>query len=409
MNVPQLRFSGFEGEWETKNLNEFLEFKNGINADKDSYGYGTKFINVLDILNNDFIDSNKIIGSVNASEQQLKTYSVTYGDILFLRSSETREDVGKCNVYLDQEKPAVFGGFVIRGKKIAEYEPFFLKTLLNSSSARNQISSKSGGSTRYNVSQNILSDVAIKIPNISEQERIASFVILLDRKIQKQQEKIERLEQFKKGMMQKVFSQELRFKDEDGGEFPEWEEILLKNIFNKYRETVFVKDDNYYEQITISKSGNISYRDTKVGSEIGRKRQFRVNLKKYPNTLTFIRQGVFDGAIGFIPSKLDGSIVTENMPLLELNDLCNKEFFEQYLKTSLYYEQVIFPIKPTGSAQIALHEKDWLEQIVTLPHINEQKRIADFLLNIDRKVDREKEKLVFLEEQKRGFTQRMFV
>ena len=84
--VPSLRFAGFEGEWEEKRLGELLEFKNGINASKEQYGKGVKFINVLDILNNDFISHEKIIGSVDVDAQTVSKYPVNYGDILFQRS-----------------------------------------------------------------------------------------------------------------------------------------------------------------------------------------------------------------------------------------------------------------------------------------------------------------------------------
>ena len=110
--IPQVRFPEFSGEWEEKKLGEILEFKNGVNASKEQYGKGIKFINVLDILNNDFITYNNIIGKVDIDKNMLEKYAVTYGDILFQRSSETREEVGIANVYLDKENRATFGGFV---------------------------------------------------------------------------------------------------------------------------------------------------------------------------------------------------------------------------------------------------------------------------------------------------------
>jgi type I restriction enzyme S subunit len=129
-NIPQLRFPEFRGEWGKKKLGDLLEFKNGINASKEQYGSGYKFINVLDILNNDFITHDKIIGSVNVDEETVNKYPVNFGDILFQRSSETQEEVGTANVYIDKDNTATFGGFVIRGKKIGNYEPLFLNSLL---------------------------------------------------------------------------------------------------------------------------------------------------------------------------------------------------------------------------------------------------------------------------------------
>jgi predicted glycosyltransferase/restriction endonuclease S subunit len=231
MNIPKLRFPEFKGEWEWNKLGDLLEFKNGINASKEQYGIGYKFINVLDILNNDFITHDKIIGSVNVDEETVNKFPVSYGDILFQRSSETREEVGTASVYLDKENIATFGGFVIRGKKIGDYEPVFLNRLLKTDLSREQITSKSGGSTRYNVGQEILSTITLPFPTLPEQTRIASFFTVIDKKISELKQKKALLEQYKKGVMQKLFSQELRFKDIDGKDFPDWEKKKLGEVF----------------------------------------------------------------------------------------------------------------------------------------------------------------------------------
>ena len=219
-NTPVLRFIEFKDAWEMKKLGELLEFKNGINASKEQYGSGVKFINVLDILNNDFIIYDKIIGSVEVEEETLLKYSVCYGDILFQRSSETREEVGTACVYLDLNQIATFGGFVIRGRKIGEYNPIFLNKLLKTDLSRDQITSKSGGSTRYNVGQETLFSISLPLPALPEQTKIANFLTAVDEKLQILKKKKTLLEQYKKGVMQKIFSQALRFKNDNGEDFP---------------------------------------------------------------------------------------------------------------------------------------------------------------------------------------------
>ena len=116
LNAPNLRYPEFQGEWEEHYLSDYLDFKNGLNPKPDKFGKGIKFISVMDILNNAIITNDCIRASVDVSEEELQNFCVGYGDILFQRSSETLEDVGRANVYMD-DKPAVFGGFVIRGKK----------------------------------------------------------------------------------------------------------------------------------------------------------------------------------------------------------------------------------------------------------------------------------------------------
>lgn len=205
--VPKVRFKEFEqdGAWVEKKLGELLDFKNGINASKEQYGSGIKFINVLDILNNQFIMYDNIIGKVDVDEEVVEKNSVTYGDILFQRSSETQEEVGTANVYLDKERRATFGGFVIRGKRIGDYDPMFLNALLKTSEVRKSIFTKAGGSTRFNVGQETLSSTIIYLPSLPEQQKIATCLSAVDELITAQQEKIAQLQQHKKGLMQGLF------------------------------------------------------------------------------------------------------------------------------------------------------------------------------------------------------------
>ncbi len=226
-----MRFPGFETTiWEEKRLGELLEFKNGINASKEQYGRGAKFINVLDILNNDFITYENIVGRVDVEDAIAEKFAVRYGDILFQRSSETREEVGTANVYLDKERNATFGGFVIRGRKIGEYEPIFFNKLLKTDKARDSITSKSGGSTRYNVGQEILTSIFLHFPSLPEQRKIADLLSLIDDRITTQNKIIEQLETLMQGLREKLFTQKLRFKDENGNDFPDWEVKMLGEI-----------------------------------------------------------------------------------------------------------------------------------------------------------------------------------
>ena len=125
-----MRFPEFSEEWEEHELSEYLDFKNGLNPKPNQFGKGIKFISVMDILNNAVITYDCIRASVSVSEEDMSAFSVQKGDILFQRSSETLEDVGRANVYVD-DKPAVFGGFVIRGKQKTNYNPLFFKYLLS--------------------------------------------------------------------------------------------------------------------------------------------------------------------------------------------------------------------------------------------------------------------------------------
>ena len=155
----------------------------------------------MDILNNQFICYDNIRASVEVIEGDIETYGVNYGDILFQRSSETLEDVGQANVYLDR-KPAVFGGFVIRGKSKGNYHPVFFRYLLASPTARKRIIVKGAGAQHFNIGQDGLSRVCLNIPSIQEQEKIAKLFECVDTRIATQNKIIEKYESLIKGIAQ---------------------------------------------------------------------------------------------------------------------------------------------------------------------------------------------------------------
>lgn len=93
--IPKLRFKGFSNNWSSNKLDNIFSFKNGLNASKEMYGNGVKFINVLDIINNNKLNFDVIQECVVATDEQISNYKVIQGDILFQRSSETREEVGQ--------------------------------------------------------------------------------------------------------------------------------------------------------------------------------------------------------------------------------------------------------------------------------------------------------------------------
>ena len=181
-----------------------MSFKNGMNPEAKRFGNGVKFISVMDILNNQFIYYDNIRASVEIADGDLDTYGVKYGDILFQRSSETLEDVGQANVYLDS-KPAVSGGFVIRGKSKGNYNPLFFRYLLTSPTVRKRVIVKGAGAQHFNIGQDGLSKVCIDIPCIKEQEKIARLLALLDERIATQNKIIDKLQSLIKGLRNKIF------------------------------------------------------------------------------------------------------------------------------------------------------------------------------------------------------------
>lgn len=403
-NVPKLRFKGFEDEWKEYKLGNFLEFKNGINADKDDYGKGVKFINVLDILSNNYISYDNIIGRVNIDDKTLEKYSVNYGDILFQRSSETREEVGTANVYLG-DKTVTFGGFVIRGKKIGEYNPMFMNGLLKSKSARKEITTKSGGSTRYNVGQEILMDVNIKLPSLEEQTKIANFLSNVDNIIEEQEGKVKDLEQYKKGMMQKIFKQEVRFKDENGGEYPEWIQKTLKYVLKEVVDKT--KINNQYEVLSSTNNG-IFKQSEYFNREIASSDNTGYKILKL-NQIVLSPQNLWLGNINY-NYKYNIGIVSPSYKIFSINSFLNKKFISYIIKNN----RMIYEYKQASEQGASIVRRNlnidlFYDIKVQLPCLEEQTKIENFLSNIDNIIEEEKKKLEDLRLWKKGLLQQMFV
>jgi type I restriction enzyme S subunit len=203
--VPEIRFPGFTDAWEQRKLGEVLSFQNGFNGGRKAFGEGVPLISVMDILNNQFISYDVIRGKATVTDDEYERYAVRYGDVLFQRSSENVEDAGSTNVYIDTDKIAIFGGFVIRGKQIYPYRPKFMKYLLDTKNVRNQITKKAQGAQHVNVSQETLQDVMITLPSESEQLRIETCLFNLDNLITLHQSKIDAIKEYKSGLLQQMF------------------------------------------------------------------------------------------------------------------------------------------------------------------------------------------------------------
>jgi type I restriction enzyme S subunit len=401
--IPKLRFSGFDKNWETITLGDLLTFKNGLNSDKEKYGKGVKFINVLDILNNDFITYDKIIGSVEVTEKEFEKNEVSYGDILFQRSSETRAEVGQANVYLDRNKSSVFGGFVIRGKAKSEYEPLFMNYLLRTPIARKEITDKSGGSTRYNVGQDTLSKVQLTTTIISEQQKIASFLSAVDEKIQQLSRKKELLEQYKKGVMQQLFSGKLRFKDEKGEDYADWEEKKLGDVGNIITgKTPSTTDSNLW-------NGDIQFitpTDIKDGIKYQESTERYVvdndKIKILPsNSIIY----TCIASIGKMCISKFPCITNQQINSLLVHQDCNFEYVYYWL----FYITPYIKTTQSNTTLPIINKTDFSKFNISIPCLEEQQKIADFLSIIDAKIESTNQQITKTQSFKKGLLQQMFV
>ena len=365
-----MRFPEFSGEWEEHTLSEYLEFKNGLNPDAKRIGSGLPFISVMDILNNQFICYDNIRASVEVVDGDIETYGVNYGDILFQRSSETLEDVGQANVYLDS-KPAVFGGFVIRGKSKSNYYPMFFRYLLASPTARKKIIVKGAGAQHFNIGQDGLSKVCLNIPSIQEQEKIAKLFECIDTRIATQNKIIEKLQSLIKGLNDNIHKgikgETVCFSDlgeaysglsgKGGDDFGYGEPFIT--YMNVYQNTYISEKD--YELVQIAPNE-------------------KQNSVQYGDAL-FTLSSETPEEVGI------GAVYLGNTQKLYLNSFCfgihfyDERVLPQYLAhfiSSSSFRRAIYPLAQ-GSTRFNLQKNDFMKMKFLLPSLEKQGHIANTL------------------------------
>ena len=371
-----MRFPEFEGEWEKHRLSEYLDFKNGLNPDSKRFGKGIKFISVMDILNNPVITYDCIRASVQATDAEISSFSVENGDILFQRSSETLEDVGRANVYID-DKVAVFGGFVIRGKKKANYDPLFFRYLLSSPYARKRIIPMGAGAQHFNIGQEGLSKVSLNFPSIEEQTKIASLLHLLDERIATQSKLIEELESLIKGLRVRLV------------------QIEKGNIVH-LNEIASIYQPQTISSTELTEDGFLVYGANGI---IGKYKDYNHKTEQICITC----RGNTCGMVNYTKPM---SWITGNAMVINtdehLNDVCKRYLFH-YL--SAYNFNCI--ISGSGQPQIVRTPLEKLE--ITLPSILEQEQKAMILDMIQAKIEINNRVLSLYQEQKQYLLRQMFI
>ena len=378
LNVPHLRFPEFEGEWEKHRLSEYLDFKNGLNPDSKRFGKGIKFISVIDILNNPVITYDCIRASVQATDAEISSFSVENGDILFQRSSETLEDVGRANVYID-DKVAVFGGFVIRGKKKANYDPLFFRYLLSSPYARKRIIPMGAGAQHFNIGQEGLSKVSLNFPSIEEQTKIASLLHLLDERIATQSKLIEDLKKLKSAISENLFKA------------VKGDVVILSEICEiikgKQVNGEFLSEKGKYYVMNGGTEPSGYYSDYNVKA----------------NTISISEGGNSCGYVQFNTSPFwsGGHCYT----IQKIADNVDNLYLYHYLKSK---EDAIMKLR-IGSGLPNIQKKDLAMFKIKIPTVEQQKSISTFLSSLERKAEIEKHIQNAIQNEKSYLLQHMFM
>ncbi|MCX7546295.1 restriction endonuclease subunit S [Marinicella gelatinilytica] len=258
---------------------------------------------------------------------------------------------------------------------------------------------------------NQISTTKFRIPSFKEQQKIANFLTAIDQRITLLKEKKAALEDYKKGLMQKIFSQEVRFKDGEGNDFPDWEENRLVEICDVKGGKRIPKGyslenkNNGFPYITVSNmlNGTVSLKDIKfVPKEAFPKIK---NYRIFTNEIYISVAGTL-GLVGVIPKELNGANLTENANKLT-NIKCNQKYLYHYLNSN-YFKKLIWSVRTTN-AQPKLAIYALKSFVVKLPKKQEQQKIANFLSTIDQNINTMKKQIADSELFKKGLLQRMFV
>ena len=389
LNVPHLRFPEFSGEWEEHTLSEYLEFKNGLNPDAKRIGSGLPFISVMDILSEGVINYDNIRGKVNATEKEIECFGVKDGDLLFQRSSETLEDVGRANVYMDN-RTAIYGGFVIRGRKIGNYDPLFFKYLLATPLARKRTCRMGAGAQHFNIGQEGLSKISLYFPSIEEQRKIAEFLSLIDERIATQNKIIEDLKKLKSAIIDQLYSA-IKGK---GYSYRQIFEIVnernkqleYSNILSASQEKGMVNREDLNLDIQFERSNINTYK-------VVRKGDYVIHLRSFQGGYAF------SDKIG---------VCSPAYTILRPNDLLEFRYLSYYFTSQKFIKSLIIVTYGIRDGR-SINVEEWLDMKTTIPQKEQQRHIVDTIRNIEKKIENEELYASYLSKQKQYLLRQLFI
>ncbi|MGS0649285.1 restriction endonuclease subunit S [Staphylococcus arlettae] len=385
-NVPELRFPEYNEKWEEKKLGEIVDFSKG------------KLLGKKDLVENDgfpcilygelYTKYGPIINSV-ISRTNIDTDKLKKGEknqILIPSSGETTEDIATASALNINEDVYIGGDLNILNPK--EEDGRFISLSLNGVNKWN-IAKFAQGKTVVHLYNNDLRKLHINLPTkIEEQQKIGDFFSKLDQQIELEEKKLAKLEEQKKGYMQKIFSQKLRFKDENGDEYPEWKSKKLKDIANVYQP-------QNLSQNNFQKKGYPVYGANGV---IGYYKDFNHSNME----IAVACRGNTCGRVNLTEPK---SWITSNAMVVNIIDKMEIEFYflYQYL-CIINYSNVI-----SGSGQPQITRKNMNSVELLVPNYIEQQKIGNLFRRFDDFIEKQSQKIDLLKERKKGFLQKMFV
>ena len=402
MAVPRLRFKGVKGNWDRKKLNVLFDkitTKNILgkcdNVISNSAQYGL------------VSQRNFFLKDIANAENTSNYYVIEHDDFVYNPRKSKEAPYGPFNRYMCKDTGIVSPLYTCLRRKSLDNLDFLMFYFKSGMWHRYMYSNGNTGvrHDRVSVTDDILMKLPVSLPHIDEQQKIADFLTTFDKRIAVQQNIIADLEETKKGLLQKIFSQEIRFKDDNGQEFPSWEKKKIKDlgeIVTGNTPSTNIKD--YYENGDILWVTPSDINDEMYIFNTERKLT-NLGIKK----ARFLPKGsVLITCIASIGKMTilgeDGSCNQQINAIIPSND--NDSIFILSMMRTLVPVMFIY----AGKTATPILNKETFSRIkCCVPCLEEQQKIAAFLSTFDKKITAEKQILSDLKEIKKGLLQQMFV
>jgi|APLak6261658528_1056013.scaffolds.fasta_scaffold00985_3 type I restriction enzyme S subunit len=413
MSVPALRFKEFNSSWEVAKLGDLLgeKISNGEMIGKSDFVQDSGNFYLIQL--NDLYESNiqLLVNKLQMVKFNEKAKSVEVGDTLINRVSIKPEGVGKVTVItvLPSNLRTIFESNMFRVRFASEkvYQLFFAYFSLTKSYEKQKLA-LSKTTNQSSLSQSDISFIEISYPKIPEQTKIANFLTAVDEKITQLSQKTNLLNLYKKGVMQKIFSQELRFKDDDGREFPDWDFVELEKVATKVNKKN--KDLSISNVLTNSATQGIVSQSDYFDRDIANQN----NLGGYyiVGTDDFVYNPRISANALVGPIKRNHLTIGVMSPLYTVFRFTkgNLNFYEQYFQTN-HWHDYMKSISNTGARhdRMNITNESFFGLPLPCPVEKEQLKIANFLIAIDDKITQSQAELDAVKQYKQGLLQQMFV
>lgn len=400
MSVPKLRFKEFGGDWKLENLGDSFSLISGYAfPSTSSVDSGAKWLKIADVGIQEMTPNNPSylpLGYLDKYSQ----FIVNKNDYVI---ALTRPILNK------KLKIAQVGNLydgALLNQRVAKIHSKnnnldFIYSLLQRSKTVEELENSIAGTDPPNLSLNDVKEIKLAFPSKEEQTKIASFLSEVDEKISQLTQKHALLSQYKQGMMQKLFSQQSRFKADDGSEFGEWEYVKIGKYIKEIKENSKIQDE--YEVLTSSRKGLVRQGEYFEGSRLADRDNIGFNII-HPNQITY-RSRSDDGLFFFNMNKLGiTGIISTYYPVFTM-DNGDTRFLAEYLN---FHKQEYIKYA-VGTSQLVLSINELKNMKFHIPCSDEQTKIANFLAAIDQKIEVVVQQIKQVKQWKKGLLQQMFV